>query len=892
MKILLSRYLPALLLCFFAGHTSIFGQTPIAFGQSLTGTLPTTSSSVTYTTPYSKPGDILFIRITPNGIKLQFELYSPSGALLDTFPGAFATFNQAIYPIPSNGESGNYKIIVSNTGIWTGNFCITLERMNEPPTAKFLGCGTSLQDTLQCGSSIRSFRYLVQQNTLSRITVAPNLGIAPEVWVCTRSGAILRHGTASYTKPIIFDTLPAPESNCYYVLVADAEGYWHDDFSVSHTIISGACAAVSLQSIPANGSLCQGGDFTLTASSPLPNATYAWSGPNGFTSTQPEITFTNAAPAQSGAYSVTVTTPDVCSSIATQTITVNSLPNAEAVVTPASGMVCPGQNIDLNVNPSGFGPFSYQWSKQGGGYSSTFKSPIIPTSSNADTSKSGVYIIIVTDAHGCSNADSIEIHVNSLPSATISSPPNGAACLGSTLFLDVMTDASNANFLWSGPQGFSSTIQNPFIPNVAFLNGGTYNVTVTNSTTGCTRSASKSITINSLPNANISGNLSICAGTSTTLTATGGGTYLWSTGATTNTITVSPNTTKDYSVTATNTSTGCTNSKTATVTVKPLPSLTISSTPASPEICSGDGNILLCAISDAESPSYQWTGPGFFSSQQCVSFNTPSQTGTYQASVTSGTTGCSNLTSLPVYIFASPTVSILPVPAGAIYCDGDDFALCANSNASAPTYEWKGPGGLTASTLCLSVNNAKASQAGNYDVTVTDSHGCTGASGLIVVVDNPVSITASATGNQITATATGGTPPFQYFLSPGNQSSNTGTFQNLQPGTYTVTATDDLGCFASTSGIIIVVGIVEPSTEWGLAVTPNPGSGFFEVLMKNTPASALQFDVFSGSGRLLRSFSMETAAKTLDLTDLPDGLYIIRVSDKEKTGIIRLVILR
>ena len=898
MKTLLCRHLIAVSLCFLVGHAPVSGQTPIipiAFGESLMGTLPTTSSTVSYATPYSQPGDVLFIRITPAAIKLQFELFAPSGAWLGTFPGAFNEFNQTIYPIPSNGESGNYKILVSNTGIWTGNFCITLQRMNEPPTAKFLGCGTSLQDTLQCGSSIRSFRYLVQQNTLSRITVAPNLGIAPEVWVCTRTGIILRHGTASYTNPIILDTLPASETNCYYVLVADAEGYWHDDFSISHTIISGACAAVSVLSIPSGGSLCEGDNFTLTASSPLPNAAYMWSGPNGFASAQPEIIFTNATPAQSGKYTVTVTTPGVCSSIASKTITVNPLPNAEATVTPASGMVCPGpgQSITLNVNASGASPFTYQWSKLGGGYNSTFKSPVISASSNVDTSKSGVYIIVVTDKYGCKRADSIAIQINPLPSAVISSPASGAVCLESTLYLNATSDAPNAVFLWSGPQGFSSTLQNPSIPNVSFSNGGTYYVTVTNTNTGCTGSTSKSISVKSLPTANIIGNLSICAGANTTLTATGGGTYLWSNGATTNAITVSPSTKQAYSVTVTSTSTGCTDSATDTVTVKPLPSFSISSTPVSPQICEGEGNILLCIIplANADNPTYQWTGPGFFSNQQCVSFNLPSQTGNYQASVTSGATGCSSDMNLPVKIFASPVVEILPIPAGLSYCYGESFTLCANSDASAPAYEWSGPGGFTSSSLCVVFNNAGASQSGNYNVTVTDIHGCTGTSSSIVAVDNAINITADVNGNQITAVATGGTPPFSYSIAPAGQTGNsTGIFKGLLPGNYTITATDKLGCTASTSEIIITDGIVEPSTAWGLTVSPNPGSGLFEIRLKDIPADALQFDVFSPNGRLLRTFTVGTVAKMLDLTDLPDGLYLMCISDKNKTGAVRIVI--
>jgi len=70
----------------------------------------------------------------------------------------------------------------------------------------------------------------------------------------------------------------------------------------------------------------------------------------------------------------------------------------------------------------------------------------------------------------------------------------------------------------------------------------------------------------------ISGTTTICNSNSTTLTAVGGGTYLWSTTNTTTSIAVSPTTGTSYSVTATNTS-GCTAVATSSVTVNQLPAI-------------------------------------------------------------------------------------------------------------------------------------------------------------------------------------------------------------------------------------------------------------------------------------------------------------------------------
>jgi len=98
---------------------------------------------------------------------------------------------------------------------------------------------------------------------------------------------------------------------------------------------------------------------------------------------------------------------------------------------------------------------------------------------------------------------------------------------------------------------------------------------------------SVTVTINSLPSASIavtetSGATNndgiICAGASATLTASGGGTYVWNGGATTALINVSPSATTTYTVTVTGTN-GCTATATTTITVNPLPSASIAAQP-------------------------------------------------------------------------------------------------------------------------------------------------------------------------------------------------------------------------------------------------------------------------------------------------------------------------
>jgi hypothetical protein len=119
-------------------------------------------------------------------------------------------------------------------------------------------------------------------------------------------------------------------------------------------------------------------------------------------------------------------------------------------------------------------------------------------------------------------------------------------------------------------------------------------VTVTDGTTGCSGSASGTVTVNPLPTVTVGVSSSpICAGSSATLTATtstASPSYLWSDGETTQSITVSPTSTTAYTVTVTDGVTGCSKSAKGTVTVHPLPACSITG-PAGPLCPGSSGNV-------------------------------------------------------------------------------------------------------------------------------------------------------------------------------------------------------------------------------------------------------------------------------------------------------------
>lgn len=140
-----------------------------------------------------------------------------------------------------------------------------------------------------------------------------------------------------------------------------------------------------------------------------------------------------------------------------------------------------------------------------------------------------------------------------VPTANITG--NTTICNGQSTQLTV---TGTGTYLWSTGATTAAITVSPTLSTL-------YRVTVT-SAAGCTASNGVQVTVNPRPNAAITGDLSICQGESTLLQASGGGTYRWSTNATTSAISVTPTANTTYTVTVTN-AFGCTNTASATVEV-------------------------------------------------------------------------------------------------------------------------------------------------------------------------------------------------------------------------------------------------------------------------------------------------------------------------------------
>ncbi|HEY3390148.1 MAG TPA: hypothetical protein VGK38_11290, partial [Prolixibacteraceae bacterium] len=140
----------------------------------------------------------------------------------------------------------------------------------------------------------------------------------------------------------------------------------------------------------------------------------------------------------------------------------------------------------------------------------------------------GNYTVTVTDGTD-QNAQSITIsQPNPLAISNISS--NSPICQGSNLNLSVTVVGGTTPYLysWTGPNSFTSTLQNPNIPNALPVASGTYSVIITDAN-GCTTLSNNPMIVNLTPSLTDPANQIICSGTSSTpITFTGtASSYSW-----------------------------------------------------------------------------------------------------------------------------------------------------------------------------------------------------------------------------------------------------------------------------------------------------------------------------------------------------------------------------
>lgn len=417
-----------------------------------------------------------------------------------------------------------------------------------------------------------------------------------------------------------------------------------------------------------NSPVCSGSTLNLNTTA-VSGATYSWTGPSSYTSASQNPTRPNSTTAMSGTYSVTVTKSGCTSAAGTVTVTVNQTPNAPTA--GSNSPVCEGQA--LNLTASTVSGTTYSWTGPGS-YSSTTQNPTI---SSPTAASSGTYSVTAT-ANGCtSTAGTVSVTVNPLPATPVITT-NSPVCTGSTINLSVPT-VSGATYNWTGPNGFTSTSQNPSVASASAANAGTYSVTVT--VGSCTSAAGTTVVgvgAAVTPDVTVAitdGSNPTCAGQSMTFTATptNGGTtptYQWqvngiNVGTNSDTYTTNSLSSGDVVTVTMTSSAGCVTSATATSTST---TVTVNAVPSTPSI-TANGAVL----TSSSATGNQWYLNGVLIPGATGQTYTATQDGDYTVVVTqngcsSGASATSTVSGLGVNEIENPySLTVYPNPNNGVF---------------------------------------------------------------------------------------------------------------------------------------------------------------------------------------------------------------------------------
>ncbi len=682
----------------------------------------------------------------------------------------------------------------------------------------------------------------------------------------------------------------------YHVTVTDANGC----FKSISTYISEPTPIVL--SVSVNNVTCPGGNngsIDLTVSGGTPAYTYKWS--NG--ATTEDITGLIA-----GTYTVTVTDANGCTKTISATVT---QPNPIVITATHTDVKCNGGNtgsIDLTVT-GGTPAYTYNWDK----------APDIedPTGLTA-----GTYNVTVTDANGCTGTYSVII--NEATSLNLSVTVDNAKCNGSkdgSINLTVTGGTAPYIYNWDNA---------PDVEDPSGLGAGTYTVTVTDAN-GCNKIIQATITEPTPLVLSVQVTNTKCYGSkdgAIDLTVTGGTpayTYNWDKapdiedpaglGAGT------------YSVTVTDAN-GCTKTTTATITQPDDFSLamTISdvqcfggndgainlfvsgATPPytfnwdnAPDVqspsglaagtykvtitdangcsataqatigqpddilikvavtqvkCNGDktGAIDLTVSGGSISYTYHW--------DNAPDVEDPSGlgAGTYKVTVTDGH-GC---TKTATVVITEPPVLSLSVLSTNVSCNGGNngsINLTVTGGTPAYSYNWDN---------APDIEDPSGLSAGTYNVTVTDSYGCSKTTTVVITEPLPIVLSvlvnnAKCKGSKdgsIDLTVTGGTPGYTYDW---DNAPDVEDPSGLGAGTYKVTVTDAKGCTKTITAIITEPTLIQLTATATI------------LKCKDYNDASINLTVIGGTSPY--TYDWDNAPDVEDPTGLSAGTYTVTVTD-------------
>ncbi len=561
----------------------------------------------------------------------------------------------------------------------------------------------------------------------------------------------------------------------------------------------------------ANASVCSNDTVAMNGSLSGPVLSYTWTGGSG-TFSNPSAANTNYMPGSGDVGTITLylTATGKCAGGITDSMQLTILPVPSPTISVSAGPVCSGNTFVLSVNTQN--GTTYTWNPSGGNGNSFTVTPVSPS------------VYTVNAMNSCGTAiDTYTLDVHPLPSVVVT---NDTICNGNT---GSLTASGAATYTWSNGTNGATLNDNP--------SSTTQYTVVGTDANGCLDTTVATIAVGQLAIVSAVSD-TVCQGSNALLTASGAATYTWSNSQNGSSISVTPSSTTNYTVTGTD-SNGCSDTAVATVLVNSLPPVSVNNA----SVCPGDTTTLTAS----GALTYTWS-----TSQNGNSISvSPASATLYTVSGTDAN-GCVNS-------FIS-TVTINPLPVlvvnTPITCAGISTTL---SVSGAVTYTWS----TSQTGPSISVPGSGAS----YTVTGVDANGCLNS--IITSVSIlPPPAAQTITGSSVICAGDSGVlsvipGPYTFSWSGPGTSSGGVSVAVTQAGVYSLTATNACG---------------SATTQFTVDVS-DPQAGFVpNAVTLNAPAS-FTFTNSSLGNQLSNYWNLSNGSTSVQLnptaTYTAEGGYIV-----------------
>ena len=475
-------------------------------------------------------------------------------------------------------------------------------------------------------------------------------------------------------------------------------------------------------------------------------------------------------------------------------------------VTPSASnggvLTCNNSSLALSATATGSGTTTWSWSGPNG-FTSSAQNPTVTAA--------GSYTVVATNSTGTGSA-SITVTANQT-GPTVTATGGSVGC-GSSLTLTAASSASPSTFNWTGPNNFTSNLQNPSV-----TAPGTYTVTVTDNTTGC--SSSQSVTVTAGAAASTiwledftglaNGTTSDSGPTAWTATTTGTGTYSVQNG--------------EFKTSFNSQTEGVWTSQ--AIDISSQTNVTFSVDLRSETASSGD----FFETADYVRVYYVLDGGTPVLAYEDLAGIGNSTTGTASMTFNSATLNGSTLQIIIKTNDSDPTeryyfdnikvtgssiggITATATAGSSLTCTNTSVNLLGASGSSGVSYSWTGPNSYSSNT-----QNPVVTTPGIYTLVVTNSTtGCSGTD-TALVSSNTVAPTVSAnnggsiTCRNVTVSITGtvsASGSTYSWIGPNGFTSSALNTTVAHGGTYTLTATDPTNGCSGSSATVVAENTVVP----------------------------------------------------------------------------------